>query len=757
MRLVIVSNRLPFTVTEREGEFYFKKSVGGLVSGLVTYLDTLKNSSVKKEYIWVGWPEIALDDESLKEKMKSKALSQFHTYPVFLPEETKEKFYYGFCNKTIWPLFHYFPSYAVYDEDYWEHYKRANEAFCDAIMEIISPDDLVWVHDYQLMLAPKLMREKSPDITIGFFLHIPFPSYEVFRLLPAKWRKEILEGLLGADLVGFHTDDYTEYFLRCVLRILGYDHEMGVIKGGGRIVKADTFPMGIDFERFSDSLSRLEVKGKRERIERALKGFKVILSVDRLDYTKGILNRLLGYELFLENNPQWHQRVVLALIVVPSRLGVEKYQEMKRQIDELVGKINGRFSSLDWTPILYRYTSLPFPSLVAHYSVSDVGLVTPLRDGMNLIAKEYIAARTDGTGVLILSEMAGASKELGEAIIINPNNKEEIAEALKQALEMPKEEQARRIQIMQRRLEQYDVVRWGEDFLSQLLSVKEAQNRFNAKIIGPDIREQLIRDYKKAKRRAIFLDYDGTLVPLAWHAEWAKPGNETLSLIKSFSQDPKTEVVLISGRDKNTIQKWFGSLSIVLVAEHGARIREKNKGWKLIRPLTAEWKSQLLPMLKRYAARVPGSFVEEKEFSVAWHYRRSDPGLASIRSKELIDDLTHFAANVDIQMLQGSKVVEVRSGGVNKGAAAMHLISKDTFDFILAVGDDWTDEDLFKALPETAYSIRVGLTSSHAKFNLHDHAEVIQLLKQLTKTIEYRKRRFPWLTRVFGNRSPNSL
>ena len=742
MRLVIVSNRLPFTVTEKEGEFYFKESVGGLASGLRAYIDYLKTSG-ETDYLWVGWPEIAVDDEA-KEKIRLRALSEFHAYPVFFSEKTMEKFYHGFCNRTLWPLFHYFPSYAIYDEDYWQHYRLVNEAFRDAITEIARPDDMIWVHDYHLLLLPRLIREEMPENPVGFFLHIPFPAYEIFRLLPGKWRKELLEGLLGADLIGFHTHDYTEYFLRCVIRILGYDHDMGVISGGGRIVKADTFPMGIDFRRFYHSMRNPEVKREKAKVKRALADSKVILSVDRLDYTKGVLNRLQAYEMFLDYNPQLHKKVTLVLVVVPSRTGVEHYQQMKRQIDEIVGRINGRFSSLDWTPILYQYTSLPFHSLAAHYSVSDVALVTPLRDGMNLIAKEYVATRKDGRGVLILSEMAGASQELGEAIIINPNNKEEIAEALKQALEMPKEEQARRIQIMQRRPEQYDVVRWGEDFLSQLLSVKEAQNRFNAKIIGPDIREQLIRDYEKAKRRAIFLDYDGTLVPLAWHAEWAKPGDETLSLIKSLSQDPKTEVVLISGRDKKTLQKWFGGLSIALVAEHGAWIREKNEDWKLIRPLTAEWKSQLLPILKRYAARVPGSFVEEKEFSLAWHYRRSDPGLASIRAKELTDDLIHFAANVDIQVLQGSKVVEVRNAGVNKGAAAMQLISKDTFDFVLAVGDDWTDEDLFKTLPETAYSIRVGLTSSHAKFNLHNHSEVIQLLEQLTKTIEYRKRRFPW-------------
>jgi len=638
----------------------------------------------------------------------------------------------------------------VYDEDYWEHYKLVNETFSNAIVEMVEPDDIVWVHDYQLMLLPKLLREKMPNIPIGFFLHIPFPSYEIFRLLPGKWREGILEGLLGADLVGFHTEEYTQYFLRSVLRILGYEHDMGRIIVERRIVKVDTFPMGIDFERFSNSIGNKEVKRERARIKRALAGYKVILSVDRLDYTKGILNRLLGYELFLENNPQWHRKVVLAVIANPSRLGVEHYQQMRRQLDELVGRINGRFGSLDWTPVLYQYTFLPLHSIAAYYSASDVALVTPLRDGMNLIAKEYFATRRDGTGVLILSEMAGASKELGEAIIINPNNKEEIAEALKQALEMPKEEQVRRNQIMRRRVEHYNVIRWTEDFLSQLRSIKEEQNRFDAKLLGTDIREQLMKDFSEAGRRAIFLDYDGTLVP-AWPPEMAKPSRGILKLLKCLSEDSKNEVVIISGRDKNKLQEWFGRLNVALVAEHGAWIKEKNQGWKLIRPLTSRWKSQLLPLFRRCANRVPGSFIEEKEFSIAWHYGRSDPEIASIRAKELTDTLILFTANIDVQVLQANRVVEVRNAGVNKGNAATHLISKNAFDFILAIGDDWTDEDLFKALPEGTWSIRVGVTPSHAKFNLHDHMEVIQLLEQLTEPITAeRKGRLSWFTRRLG-------
>lgn len=739
MRLLIVSNRLPFTVVKKEGKFEFSESAGGLVSGISAYLDYLKETAhqssfprLETEYIWIGWPGITVDDKN-KEELKTLALKQFSAYPVFLTEDEMDKFYQGFCNKTIWPLFHYFPTYAVYEENYCSSYQRVNEIFGKAILEIIKPDDTVWIHDYHLMLLPKLLREQFPIVPIGFFLHIPFPSFEIFRLLPKTWRQEILNGLLGADLIGFHTYDYTQYFLRCVRRILGFEHNLGKIIIGERMVKADTFPMGIDYKRFYNAVSTPEVKKEREKLKKTLTNYKIILSVDRLDYTKGIINRLQGFEIFLERNPQWHKKVVLLLILVPSRIGVEMYQQMKNQIDELIGKINGRFGKIDWTPILYQYKFLSFIPLVALYSVSDVALITPLRDGMNLIAKEYLASRTDKTGVLILSEMAGAAQELGEAIIINPNNREEIAEALRLALATPEEEIIRRNQIMHNRLANYDVIRWAEDFLQALLAVEEEQKILNAKLLEESIQKQLIKDWEKANQRLILLDYDGTLVPFAVKPEKAVPSAELVNLLQKLTADSKNDVVLLSGRNRNNLQEWFGKLALGLVAEHGAWIKEKNREWQLLKPLRNDWKSKLLPILKIYADRLPNSFIEEKEYSIVWHYRATDPALGELRVRELIDELIHLTANIDIQVLTGSKVVEIRNSGVNKGVASINFLKAKDYDFILAIGDDWTDEDLFKILPEKVYSIRVGMTISYAKYNLRNYNEVINLLTGLVK------------------------
>jgi trehalose 6-phosphate synthase/phosphatase len=728
MRLLIVSNRLPVTVLD-DRTLKFEESAGGLASGLRTYLDSVKEDS-DFDYIWVGWPGTTVKSQK-REQLKSALAYEFKAYPIFLSDAAMEKFYHGFCNRTIWPLFHYFPSYAVYDEDYWNNYKQVNEEFCKEILKILQPGDMVWIHDYHLMLLPKMLRDRSPETAIGFFLHIPFPSYEVFRLLPSRWRKTILEGMLGADLIGFHTHDYTQYFTRCVLRIAGYEHNMGRIKVGDRLAKADTFPMGIDFDKFHSATDRPEVAREIEEIRRDLQTHKLILSIDRLDYTKGIVNRLKGYEAFLERSPDWHDKVTLIAVVVPSRVKVEHYQQMKRQIDELVGKVNGRFGSVNWTPILYSYRYIPFEQLIALYRTCDIALVTPLRDGMNLIAKEYIATKTDEKGVLILSEMAGASKAMGEALIINPSNVEEIADALEEALRMPEEEQMRRNEILISRIRSYDVVRWAEDFIDATLEVKKEQEKLcTMTIILSDCRD-LVENYRRAKNRLLLLDYDGTLVPFCNDPKSAIPGRDLLGILKTLSEDPRNEVVIISGRDRIQLQKWFGKLNFGLIAEHGAWIKKKENDWCMSEPISSSWKPVVMPIMKRYAERLPGTFVEEKEYSLVWHYRAADPDMALIKVGEIVDDLVNFTANIDVRVVRGDKIIEVRNAGINKGMALRYWIDESSFDFILAVGDDTTDEDMFKMLPDTAYTLKVGNSESCARFRLKDQSNVLELVEKL--------------------------
>lgn len=721
-RLLIVSNRLPVTVEKRKNALQFSQSPGGLATGLASFYKSYDS-------MWIGWPGITREKITKAETrgIQAKLLSQFNCYPVFLSQNDVEKYYLGFSNKTLWPLFHYFTQYVVHDKGLWDAYQQVNKRFGKVISRIAQKDDIIWIHDYHLMLVPKIVREMLPEVAIGFFNHIPFPSFEIFRLLP--WREEILEGLLGADLIGFHTDDYTRHFLSSVHRLLGYEYHLGEIHVDDRIIRVDTFPMGIAYERFSSSIQDPQVQKEMSKFHKKLPECKLVLSVDRLDYTKGIPKRLEVFNAFLERNPVYREKVILILVSVPSRTQVEHYKLLKRHVDEFVGRINGKYGTIGWSPIWYLYRLLPFHALSALYNIADVCLVTPLRDGMNLIAKEYISTKSDGRGVLVLSEMTGAAKELGEAIIVNPNNRDEVAAALEKALTMPEEEQIERNRAMQERLQRYDVVRWAKDFKDKLVQMKKRQKDMHARLLSTEMKEKLLSEYARASRRLLLLDYDGTLVPFFGKPEKAQPGGELIGLLEGLAADRKSEVVLLSGRMKETLEEWFGTLDIGLVAEHGVWIKEKN--WEMIEPLTEEWKQEIRPILELYMDRTPGAFIEEKGFSLVWHYRKASPELSTIRVRELIDELVTLTANLNLQILEGSKVVEIKNSGINKGRAALRWIAKEQWGFIMAAGDDRTDEDMFEVIPEGAYSLKVGLSSSFARFNLKSHEDVLLLLGEL--------------------------
>jgi trehalose 6-phosphate synthase/phosphatase len=732
MRLVIVSNRLPFTVTFKEGSPEFKPSAGGLTTGLWSYLDRkLPDGVDRPDYLWMGWPGASVPPEH-EAAVRAYAGQHFKSSPVFLPEESMDRFYLGFCNKTIWPLFHYFPMLTHYEEENWQEYRNVNRVFGEAVVAALRPDDVLWIHDYHLMLLPKLVREKFPEMPIGFFLHIPFPSWEIFRLLPRPWREEIVEGLLGSSLIGFHTHDYVRDFLTSVLRTSGYEHQLGSLTLRDRVVEVDTFPMGVEFDRFEQAAKSRETELRVEELRQKCVGQKVIFSVDRLDYTKGLINRLRGYETFLKNNPQWHGKVVFIISVAPSRIGVDSYQNMKLELEQTVGRIVGDFGNVHWTPLVYQFRNLTFDEIVPLYRLCDVALITPLRDGMNLVAKEFIASRPDQTGVLILSEMAGAAKEMGEALIINPFHREDFAKALEQALTMPVEEQIRRNQLLQERLRRYNVIRWADDFVQALVATQKTEAARRARLLTGKAYSGMIQQYRSATRRALLLDYDGTLVPFASEPKLAQPDAELIDTLTALGSDPANQVTIISGRPRRTLEEWFGKLPISLIAEHGVWLRNKNSDWRMLRPMTADWKERVRPIFQLYVDRLPGALLEEKEFSLAWHYRRADPEQASERAKELLDDLAGYTRNIDVQVFEGNKVIEIRNAGINKGSAGMQWLTSHTPDFILGVGDDWTDEDLFRALPQTAFSVRVGVANTAARYYLGNPTAVRRMLRELS-------------------------
>jgi len=465
-KTIIVSNRLPVKVLREDDTIYYMPSEGGLATGLGSIYKDGKN-------IWIGWPGKYIQGEGDRQKISTQLESE-NMVPVFLSKKLIEEFYEGFSNDCIWPIFHYFLQYANFSHEYYHAYEKANKLFCDTVLKNMEPDDIVWIHDYQLLLLPQLIRNKVPHAKIGFFQHIPFPSYEVFRMIP--WRRELLEGMLGADLIGFHTYDDMRHFLSSVSRLTGIPNNRGRIETGDRIIEVDSFPMGIDYRKYAMAAASPRTIDHEIHLRASLGKQQLILSIDRLDYSKGLPQRLQAFELFLDRHPEYHELVSLIMVVVPSRDNVAQYKELKQEVDVLVGRINGTYGKINWTPVHYFYRSFELNELSAFYRMAHVALVTPLRDGMNLVCKEYIASKLDKTGVLILSEMAGASKELSEALLINPNNVSEMADTIYNALTMPEEVQIIHLSLMQATLKRYNIHHWFGIFMNRLNHVINIQN-----------------------------------------------------------------------------------------------------------------------------------------------------------------------------------------------------------------------------------------------------------------------------------------
>ncbi|MGB5556201.1 MAG: bifunctional alpha,alpha-trehalose-phosphate synthase (UDP-forming)/trehalose-phosphatase [Flavobacteriaceae bacterium] len=733
-KTIIISNRLPVQLQISNGSITAVPSVGGLATGM-------KSVHAGGESLWIGWS--GLTDEEIPEELSGdidKALAQHGCSKVKLSAAEVDGFYFGFSNRTIWPLFHYFLEYSEFEFASWEIYKNVNQKFADAILEKANDDDIIWVHDYQLMLVPQMVREKRPNIAIGFFLHIPFPSYEIFRTMP--WREEVLQGLLGADLIGFHTYDYERHFLSSVRRLLGLEVSFNDIYLENRVIKADSFPMGIDYKKFRDAalehkkrdpdkLSELQKRLNKHKA--ADPEAKFFLSIDRLDYSKGIAKRLNAFEYFLNKYPQYKEKVRLIILAVPSRSNVPQYQLLKREIDELVGRINGEFSTVSWTPIWYFYRSMPFENLIDLYTSCDIAWLTPLRDGMNLVAKEYIATRTDKTGVLILSEMAGSANEMSESLLINPNNFEQIANSLSDAINMPLEEQQTRNAQLQKRLERYNVERWANDFMN---SLKEQNDRDAANISKRMTENRLnsvLERYKKAKKRLLFLDYDGTLAGFHVDPQKAGPDEELYDFLDALQKQEGTTLFLISGRDKDTFTRWFLPKKYNMIVEHGVWISREGEEFKLLENVKNDWMEKIRPVLESFVDRTPGSFIEEKNYSLAWHYRKTDPDFGNLRASELSTVLTSLIGTDDLSVLNGNKVMEVKSSNVNKGRASMRMLGEDDYDFVFAIGDDWTDEFMFQELPENTVTVKVGRQKTSAKYFVENTAKVRELLKSFIK------------------------
>jgi trehalose 6-phosphate synthase/phosphatase len=727
-RIVIAAYRLPFTLKHRDGKLTAIQNAGGLVSAVLSLTQKIitgNNRDHLDKTIWVGKGEYDNDQMNSIPEVRDS----FELVSVKIPDSVNDKFYNGFCNDLVWPLFHYFPSMAVFGEGYFENYQKANRLFFNELRKILRPGDFVWIHDYQLFLLPRIVREEFPDASVAFFLHIPFPSYEIFRIMPDGYQIAILQGLLGADLIGFHTYDYAQHFLKSVRRCLGYDVALNTVQAEGIFARADVFPISIDYNKFHDAVNEPETAKYLKRIKKHKRDRLVIFSVDRLDYTKGFLSRLAAFELFLNRYSNMRGRVIFNMVIVPSRDTIARYQEMKKEIEATVGRINGKYGTLDWNPVTYQYKSLRFPELVALYSECDAGLLTPLRDGMNLVAKEYVAAQHEPYGMLVLSEMAGAAAELGEAILVNPSDISQVADAIYKALTMPGEEKKRRISSMTRRLIDYDVFSWANDIFRSTMKVKTDQDFYKVKLMNRSLEDDLIDSICRAERALLFFDYDGTLVPIRELPEMAIPDMHIISITERLTS--LTNLVIISGRKRDFLDKWFSDLDLILIAEHGAFIKYPGSEWVRYYSDDDSWKETIRPVMIRYSSRCKGTFIEDKTASLSWHYRNADADLSSLRAIELKNELDGIITNLPLQVIDGHKVVEVKISGYNKGSAARRIVSSGGFDFVMAIGDDRTDEELFSALPEDAVTIKVGKGPSLAKYCFEKQSAVTAFLERL--------------------------
>jgi trehalose 6-phosphate synthase/phosphatase len=714
--LIILSNRLPVTVGES-----ITKSSGGLVAALEGL------SAERFELKWIGWPGGVIDEER-KAEVERLLIDEHGCIPIFLSEEEAAGHYEGFSNSSLWPILHYMPNYMRYDPAWWQRYRAVNQRFADKALELARPGDLVWVHDYQLMLVPAMLHDAMPELKIGFFLHTPFPSFETFRCHPK--RSELVAGMLGADLIGFHTFGYMRHFRSTVLRLLGIESEITQIRTStGHSATLGVFPIGINSRKFEETLSSPEFAQRLAEMRASDAGKKIVLSVERMDYTKGILHRIEAIERFLEELED-RDAIKFIFVSVPSREGVEQYQELRAEVEARVGRINGTYATLRSSPIRFIHGSVDFVDLCALYAHSDVGLVTPLIDGMNLVAKEYIACQTEGAGVLILSEFAGAAGELFNAMIVNPYDAEGVARALREALDLSPEETAARIKPMRERVLKYDARHWARTFIDQLKSGREE----SAAPTGDQLEkvaQELHAALEAEKSIALFLDYDGTLREIERDPNAARPNEGVRALLDSLRDRPHLDVTLISGRTSDHLAAWLGDYPFTMIAEHGAALRRGGREeWeRLDVGVTYGWKEEILPILRIYEQSTPGSFVEEKKTSVVWHYRNTDPEFGAWKAHQLAVELGAIMANQPVEIRHGRKIIEASAAAISKGTAVRRVLQEKYHDLALCAGDDQTDESMFALNVPNLITIKVGSSPSRAQYRISTPAEFREFLQ----------------------------
>lgn len=723
-KLIVASARLPVSLHKAGERWEAQASPGGLATALRAVAE-------KRPFTWIGWPGTHLAPEE-RPAVAEILAEQSHGVPVFINEEELGGFYEEFSNRVLWPLFHNLPTPVKFDHAAWSLYQKINRRFADVICEQASPGDTVWVHDYQLALVPKLLRERGVDCAVGFFLHIPFPASETYRALPV--RQSILRGMLGADLLGFHSYEYVSHFRSSALRILGLESDPeGVLLPTHR-AHLGVLPIGIEPSEVEQLSETDEAAAQYAELSESLRGRKVILGVDRLDYTKGLPQKFSAFEELLRKRPDLRDQVVLIQVASPSRMGVVEYQALKREMDELAGRIAGTYSTLGGSPLMYINQNVSRARLTALYRLADVALITPVRDGMNLVSLEYIAARGETPGTLILSEFTGSATCLPGAVLVNPHNPSQIASALATALSQ--QPSAESWEHMRDFVLHNTSSRWAERFLARLESAyHDAAGRIRRlRIDDGDVIERL----SQSERPLILLDYDGTLQPHVRLPSQAAPSARVKRVLAELAGAGLTYV--ISGRTSDVLDDWLGDLDIGLVCEHGLAVRHPGGPWSEPPTLDLGALEEIVaPIFKDFTERTPGSRVESKAASVAWHYRGADPKLGAWRAKELRAVLESSLSGQPYVVLGGSRVIEVRHVEVSKGHATTALLDRyPNSDFVFCAGNDRTDEDMFEALRRSgrgpAVICHVGSVHAAAEFFVESPRELLAQLESMIAT-----------------------
>lgn len=726
--LIIVSNVLPVGIKKIDGKLEFSNRSGGMATSLASYASNNRNK-------WVGWPGIASDELTEKDRaLITEKLATENCYPVFLTQKQIDGYYSGYSNSVLWPIFHDGKAGKAAKDTtkLWQMYRKVNGLFADAVLAISAPGSNIWVHDYHLMVLPALLRKERPKDKIGFFLHAAFPNAK--RFLAIKEAEGLLTGVLGADLVGFQTESYVNDFLDAVQQLeIGLTAHHKVILDN-RVVRVTNFPISINYEKYEKARKSHAVTRHYAKLKLAYSGQKVILMVDRLDPAKNLVGRLEAYRTLLRENPRLHGKVTMIALVVPSREGVAEHQKLKRDIERTIKETNDEFGPLPWQPIDYTYANLPFDQVTALYRRADVAFIAPKRDGMNLVAKEYVASQHEHNGALVLSKTVGAAEELKDAVMVDPLLPLSLVKGLSQALALPPKELKRRVSTMQKQIAGSNVQTWASKFMRSLKRTSTVAAGHTVHL-DAELQKELVAAYKDAKNRLLLLDYDGVLIGFFDRPNESVPPKKLKKLLEKLAHTTGNTLVIASGRTTENMDKWLGDLGLNFAAEHGAfRKQAGSKTWeKAETKATKNWQQRLLPLMEKYAARAPGAFVEQKTTALVWHYRLAKPYAAQKNLVALKRVLIPLAESLGLVVRQGQMIIEIKPYDLHKGMVASRFIDKLDPDFVLLLGDDSTDEDMFRAAPLNSYTIKVGRGTTEALYRLKNVDEVLQLLEKLAK------------------------